>query len=878
MPSTHPETSDPPSSGVDNPPTPDLELADDFIEPERFEQEDYHIVDTLLSEYLVDVGTMSIRDESSQLSALSDVLCHVTDVFKNYLVLFRKKDSLKLIRSNQSLREKLLEACASRSFRDITRIEILRKSATDFNWILHSRENEERAIKNAWNAPFKGNAASALLDVFNKYMKLPVVYWNNISARYLTIVQSSGTGKSRVIDEISKTTLVIPINLRGGRGSDDDIMRYPPADLYWEFSLNLDTQRVQVATRTYAFLASLFKITLLRLTELADKCLPQTVDINSRRTALANKFRTYMAEGSDFSGPGYYRSAFHLEVQESARILWDEWHQSGRADTTFASSQMVEHARLLTSFLEPSENMNRVEGLLLTVAFDHAHHLTTSAKASPAATAAPVLLNQNGQLMSLPPFTELGFDHFAIPVSGDGSTTVGQVSSDEFMATLGRPLFAAQYNGNTYYMKHFISGLAQVTLLSRPKLLSRPTETLMPHEPQSLACLSVRLPLEFSSSTLSRRSEHTLVERHLRCCIMGDSADGVSTLAPSEPLLAEAAAGVMRNFISEASGGAPGSLLRHMQESSPCAEGRERLVAALLLLLARDLTAHSEPVISVAGLFDGLLASPHAETVRGALPSRVLHRKAETAQATLEETFEKSFVYFNHFIKVNDLRVLHREYLWRLVVRGAALICANGQRGVDIAIPFLYEGGKIMKTNISAILIQVKNDELYCARYRPSVFDLLDPFSVGLYDTGEEPLPVIRMIFALSAPHPTVEVSQREEPHLGDYDPYTAFDIWCAGVSPEVFRTISRWQIQTYRELLHWTSNGYDAYDRKDYWGDINEVLRGETTRLTSRRMMNPGSEIGEVHWRQFIGTGSAQDQEMEGIEEDEPQVDAVFA
>jgi hypothetical protein len=33
-------------------------------------------------------------------------------------------------------------------------------------------------------------------------------------ARYTSIVQSSGMGKSRTVDELSKTHLVVPMNLR----------------------------------------------------------------------------------------------------------------------------------------------------------------------------------------------------------------------------------------------------------------------------------------------------------------------------------------------------------------------------------------------------------------------------------------------------------------------------------------------------------------------------------------------------------------------------------------------------------------------------------------------------------------------------------------
>ena len=67
-------------------------------------------------------------------------------------------------------------------------------------------------------------------------------------------------------------------------------------------------------------------------------------------------------------------------------------------------------------------------------------------------------------------------------------------------------------------------------------------------------------------------------------------------------------------------------------------------------------------------------------------------------------------MYFNHFIKLRDRRVIKREYLWRLIVRGAAGICVDCQDGIDIIIPFLYRDDTLQSNDVSALFIQSKND------------------------------------------------------------------------------------------------------------------------------------------------------------------------
>jgi hypothetical protein len=66
------------------------------------------------------------------------------------------------------------------------------------------------ATESAWTTQYRGEAPTALWTRIKKIMKQVNGY-----ARYLAIVQSSGTGKSRMIEELGKTHLVIPVNLRG---------------------------------------------------------------------------------------------------------------------------------------------------------------------------------------------------------------------------------------------------------------------------------------------------------------------------------------------------------------------------------------------------------------------------------------------------------------------------------------------------------------------------------------------------------------------------------------------------------------------------------------------------------------------------------------
>jgi len=65
-------------------------------------------------------------------------------------------------------------------------------------------------VIDAWNVPFKGRTVDVLLSVVSSYLDKKTV----TPVKYATIINSSGTGKSRMVDAAAKTIITVPICLR----------------------------------------------------------------------------------------------------------------------------------------------------------------------------------------------------------------------------------------------------------------------------------------------------------------------------------------------------------------------------------------------------------------------------------------------------------------------------------------------------------------------------------------------------------------------------------------------------------------------------------------------------------------------------------------
>jgi hypothetical protein len=165
---------------------------------------------------------------------------------------------------------------------------------------------------------------------------------------------------------------------------------------------------------------------------------------------------------------------------------------------------------------------------------------------------------------------------------------------------------------------------------------------------EKMACMSVRLALEFNGKTLRAQDiERTLVEKHMRVCLSVDPGfEKAITIAPSEPLLAEASYLLMRSSAFDL----PRSFLTELELPGLDKGSRGELIVMTLCLEAHDMAAKrlQSRVIPVNDFIRELLAETLHEDVLGS--KLIIARTWDEANKTFEDIFCNSRIYFNHFI------------------------------------------------------------------------------------------------------------------------------------------------------------------------------------------------------------------------------------
>ena len=333
------------------------------------------------------------------------------------------------------------------------------------------------------------------------------------------------------------------------------------------------------------------------------------------------------------------------------------------------------------------------------------------------------------------------------------------------------------------------------------------------------------------------------------------------------------------------------------------------VVAALLLLLARD-TVIADPnrkrpfpaevpssapkehhmndggrngrILTVLEFLGALLPAAEIDAVENLKPYRAT---AEGCGNILKNAFADARVWFNHFIKVHDFDVVNQQYLWCLICRGAALLCGNNHRGIDIVIPVIFDlqGHSVKLEHVSAILIQVKNDRSFTANVRTSLFTGMDPFKVGLFSKEvKADLPIIRMVFALTSKDLIVKVIQpspasvqaathrvtraRSSPTMKS-DKFTTYDIWIAGATNKSFGVIKESEIGTYTKLLERSCKNFNGYDLIDKAAFPSNMQIHE--RVIARRKMHPGAATKHEHYENYVSSAEQVYVDLGDSEED---------
>ncbi|KAH9990646.1 hypothetical protein BJV74DRAFT_920614 [Russula compacta] len=310
----------------------------------------------------------------------------------------------------------------------------------------------------------------------------------------------------------------------------------------------------------------------------------------------------------------------------------------------------------------------------------------------------------------LDPITEVGFDTLAYDAP-EGKIMLNWVVGMDWMCHLGRPLFAAMYDADSFWDELELMDLVKAKLHNGPPVLDPK------NWPGSLACLSVRFALEFNMDAPGSDIARTQVERHMRLCLA--ATPEFITLAGSEPLLAEAAYELMERTRLNP--------VRHLASNSflNCVDRGRRgeLVAALLIMQACDAARSSDRRwVSVDGFMKELLPPTKYQILKESFPT--FYRGGQ--EHDIVTTFNGYGIWCNHVIKVEERTMFSAEHLWRFIMRGAMIMCADNQ-GVDIVIPICQTDQALSRHTVTAILVQVKNDEQYTLKIDKELFDNMDP-------------------------------------------------------------------------------------------------------------------------------------------------------
>ncbi|KAH9977335.1 hypothetical protein BGW80DRAFT_1288680 [Lactifluus volemus] len=679
----------------------------------------------------------------------------------------------------------------------------------------HFDFDSSRQLQRSWTSTFAcREVVERLEEHVRNQIKAP-----HLHARYCSIIQSSGMGKSCLLDEFSKLHFVIPVNLRASTSG------YPPPDVavrdfLTPFNNRYEDEHWQETSYSRAshFLFSLFI---------------HTKDVVVRFGAEEKKdcvkrFREFMSKGQRFGHVGYNRWKFYNDVVTRAKMDFDD-----KAITTPDRQKLqdaFEELRECICIQEPSRKSTTVDVFIM---FDEAHSLTTlwpncgglsnftelqrALTIFSWSSLFTFFLSTTGKIsQSMPPayqtprqpraFIELGFDQLMtdrrIP---DRYPTLEAVTSLECISHMGRPLWGTMYDHGD------ISVHNKILLFAIQKLLGS-NEGVARSEAQEYAILSQRLALDINSaayvsvpSTSIREKTLDQIANHMQVCVeIGEENENIRGIAASEPILSEAASIIMRNTDFQWL-----NTLRTIVPAFSVNVGdRGELLVAAFLTQARDMAISLKPSLPppeccshflVKDLFKSLFFEKTFKSMFQSIPSICL---STSKKLRFKKVAAVAHMHFNHFIKAQEQKVTSHQYLLGFIARGAAVLGANGQPGFDAVLPYLFETTNLDISKLGFIIIRVENDGNN-SEPDADMFLKMDPFTCGLLDKldvdGCFRIPIIRIVFSLRGEGAVVTPMRYSTPSEGasldNFDErgeprFVAYDFWCSGIGPDLLQPV----------------------------------------------------------------------------------------
>ncbi|KAF8749259.1 hypothetical protein RHS01_10250 [Rhizoctonia solani] len=539
----------------------------------------------------------------------------------------------------------------------------------------------------------------------------------------ISVVQSSGMGKSRMVEEAANTVFTIPINIREklpeGRISDISAAGQNIREFFLKRQSLSDKQQ-------QADYMLFFKLLFDKTHEVVQDCFS---GITGSDLALA--WAKYLNNGQNIVEVGTKRKLFYDSVIKDADLVSsvsvgissigrNSRHQQSLKINEFSLSEietsMQKSCQTLLELIQPgSSNQDNI----CLLYFDEAHSLTESVKTPDEEHEQSQYHNLGIAIASLidyrliPPFTELPFDIYESTVLDDIKIlSLESVSKTEVMVGFGRALWYSYHKSNP---NKNIFDLA-VDKLTASGVNDRNSDAL-------LAVLGVRIGIAFNATNNTTYSiQSRLVESHLRVVYWIPEHQGyMYTGAPSEPILAEAAARYLNASNSDRKGIAvldQGDYLRKSKKG----------------FLLEESAGDRRPTTIMDFLF-ALFHSNHHDLIKGARSLTGLE-----SVPTLNQAFANCHVFFSHFALAEDANMLSSTGLAIALVRGMALQAKDGHESIDAVIP-VHIGSTtspIDPSTTSAINLQFKN------RQRPMECNVKRSITVP-----DLKLPVISIVFEL---------------------------------------------------------------------------------------------------------------------------------
>ncbi|KAF8592712.1 hypothetical protein K439DRAFT_1656117 [Ramaria rubella] len=661
---------------------------------------------------------------------LLQTIARVAGDSMNHLSISKLED---LVKTEDGLIAELQDAWSKRSFAGIRTLRILQNpnliSKVSFPkralGILN-REVLQNAIASAWNLPYEGIHHSLLYNNIKK-MTRSKPYSNSVA-----VIQSSGTGKSRMVHEQSKLVFTIPFNLRGNE--DDKDLPFPPADTVVRNHLvETAPKKLFLDLQVYylVFLRCLFQEGKKELEENLYKA-KNVAATKDAPQALALTWHEHLETGA--------RKHLYQKVVESASCLPLVAETTlGKHRANHAALKSMEPLQLYTATVEvqrefmellstmdrlekPSENLDVLYDVLCSCfnalldkpvfaiylstkshleKFAPSHELAKSARA-----------RENVDALQAP-ITEVPFDCSKNLYIHPGQYTLKETCTVEFMAKFGRPMFWTLIEGAGSRRSEVIAGMID---FARAKLICNHninlSHTDLTREGR-LAVLDVRLMLTWEPKRDAFRTQSNLIASHMRMAYSFPK-DHVHSGYSSEPILCEAAAQQLYIFRQNSKSADIDILKENLQNGLLDLGERGELVARAIITSAYDRAVERDhpPKIgdtpfysqgcSVITFIQELFSEEYAEEILDSVPDNTPDGKP------FREAFATAKIRFTHFVKMADDTSTSTEAMFAAFIRGMAIICASGQPATDILIPVLLIDGPLGEEVMSSLMVQIK--------------------------------------------------------------------------------------------------------------------------------------------------------------------------